>query len=66
MAIKYTIPAKTKVSIAKDDDHRAWHGYITSHENCFDSFRTFDGNAYTFERDGWLLLVRRGFVLIAR
>lgn len=54
----YVIPAQTLCSIAKDDDQRQYHAWTTTKELRFDRYRTFESGAMTFERDGWILLIK--------
>ena len=54
----YHIPAGTHCSIAKDDDRRAWREWWTTQDLWFDEPRTELSGAMTFERDGWLLLIK--------
>ena len=54
----YLIPKGTHCSIAKDDDRRGWHEYRTTKELTFERTRSNESGALTFERDGYLLLVK--------
>jgi len=56
--MRYVIPANTPLSVAKDDDRRSWRLHITKHHHEFDTYRTKVGDVYTFERDGWLMLLK--------
>lgn len=56
--MRYVIPANTHLSIARDDHRRAWKAYTTKLPQEFDSYRSKVGDVYTFDRDGWLMLVK--------
>lgn len=57
-AMCFFIPSGTRCSIARDDDARRWKPHTTTRDLTFADFRTNNSGAFTFEQDGWLLLIR--------
>ena len=62
--MKYHIPSGTPCSIAKDDEQRAYRAFVTRKPLTFDSLRSNESGAYTFELDGWILLIRADSVQV--
>lgn len=64
--MRYHIPAETPCSIARDDENRVYHAHRTTKPLDFDAYRSFRDGAYTFERQGWILLVKAAQVAVSR
>jgi hypothetical protein len=62
LPLRYTIAAGTLCSVAQDDGNQQWKAYRTTKELQFDRYRTYLSGAFTFERDGWLLLIKSDHV----